>query len=43
VISTHQAIAGDLWIMVLITLGLNIAMILRFQLGLRQDVIIIED
>jgi putative membrane protein len=43
VISTHQSNASDLWIMLLITLALNIAMILRFQLGLRQDVIIIDD
>ncbi|KRL11102.1 YhgE/Pip family protein [Schleiferilactobacillus perolens] len=43
VISTHQSITSDLWIMLLITLALNIAMILRFQIGLRQDVIIIDD
>jgi putative membrane protein len=36
VISTHQVIQGDIWLMVLIMIGLNLAIILRFQLSLHR-------
>lgn len=42
-ISTHQAIISDVWIMIALVVGFNLAMLLRFQLGLHRSFIGIED
>jgi putative membrane protein len=38
-ISTHQEITGDLVVILALIVGLNVLMILRFQIGLHQSVI----
>ncbi|MDD9150187.1 YhgE/Pip domain-containing protein [Sporolactobacillus sp. CQH2019] len=42
-ISTHQAIISDVWIMIALVVGFNLAMLLRFQLGLHRSFIEIKD
>ncbi|ARY92114.1 hypothetical protein BGL52_10265 [Lacticaseibacillus casei] len=41
-ISTHQAITTNIWVMIALIVGFNLAMILRFQIGLHQSFIEIE-
>lgn len=41
-ISTHQAITTNIWVIIVLIFGFNIAMIVRFQIGLHQSFIEIE-
>jgi putative membrane protein len=41
-ISTHQAITANIWVIIALIIGFNFAMILRFQIGLHQSFIEIE-
>ncbi|WP_129319685.1 YhgE/Pip family protein [Lacticaseibacillus chiayiensis] len=41
-ISTHQSIVNNVWIMIALIVGFNLAMILRFRIGLHQSFVEIE-